>query len=400
MGNHISNLPLQDMIAGVVRSATEKLAADEEAEKKVKDEMREDYDSESDEDEEKDSCATKTAKWTDPKYVEKLASACDFISQNVDNISTPNRGVLGNALAKMAQEAGMPPDAGVPVPPVNPSGALLATASMEGEQKYKDQKPLEGYDAAAPQVDTPETSAGMPAGKTQIMNNMESAPGQGSGSVPKAEYPTDGPLHSGPTKTAAQIAREKILRKLAGEDVMESSISSPKSGGPLVGEGEMEAYEAQQVPSCPTDGSGYGNEARSGIASNQAAIDETKKDAKKVQVPQLAELLENPAFSPAHDNKLQEQLRNTGEAGVKIAGAKARAIVKRAAADGRITQETVNRFVKTAKLTKKASPGCSCGGSGSCKVCKLNSLKEKDSMGDSSGGMNAPGAGGGGGMGL
>ena len=40
MGNHISNLPLQDMIAGVVRSATEKLAADEEVEKKVKDEIK------------------------------------------------------------------------------------------------------------------------------------------------------------------------------------------------------------------------------------------------------------------------------------------------------------------------------------------------------------------------
>jgi hypothetical protein len=386
MGNHISNLPLQDMIAGVVRSATEKLAADEEAEKKVKEEIK--GESLSD-DKGKESCGDKSASWTDPEYVEKLASACDFISQNVDDIDTPNRGVLGNAIAKIAEG-----DTGVTVPPVNPAGALDATTPPEGKEKYKDDKPLAGYDSAVSQADTPETTGGQPGGKTQISNDMNNAPGQASGSVPTAEYPPAGPLHSGPTKTAAQVAREKILRKLAGEDTMPAKVTSPTAGGPLVGEGEMPALTAEEVPSLPTDGSGYGNEARKNIASNDAAIN-TEKKVKKVQVPQLAEILNNPAFSKKHDGRLQEQLRNTGKAGVKIAGARAEEIIKQAAADGRINQETINRFAKLAEEAPAATEqGCDCDGAGTCKVCKLKSLKEKDSQGDMGGGM------GDGGMGL
>lgn len=393
MGNHISNLPLQDMIAGVVRSATAKLAADEEAEKKVKDEIK----VKSEEEKEKESCGDKTASWTDPKYVEKLASACDFISQNVDAIEAPNRGVLGSALAKMAEgdEKGVPPTHGVVVPPTNPVGALKATASEDGKEVYKNDKPLAGYDAAASQAGTSETTGGDAGGKTQIMNDMNSAPGQASGSVPTAEYPLAGPLHSGPTKTAAQVAREKILRKLAGEDTMPAKVSAPTAGGPLVGEGEMSAYTAEEVPSCPTDGSGYGNEARKNIGSNEAVIDTTKKDAKKVQISQLAQVLNNPAFSRKHDGRLQEQLRNTGEAGVKIAGAMSEEIIKQAAAAGLITQETINRFAKLAEEAPSAAAedGCTCNGEGTCKVCKLKALKEKDSQGDMSQGLGDSGMG-------
>ena len=480
MGNHISNLPLQDMIAGVVRSATSKLAADEEAEKKVKDEIK----VPSDDDKEKESAGCKKeASWTDPDYVEKLASACDFISQNVDDIDTPDRGVLGNAIAKMAQ----PADTGVTVPPVNPAGALDATTPPEGKEKYKDDKPLAGYDSAVSQAATPETTGGDAAGKTQIMNNVADAPGPSSGPVPTAEYPVDGPLHSGPSKTAgkmdavknapkrilqlmrggaektttqskamkglnggwdtvtkkskhrpgnrlsdilrsgtensrearlsagtraagiaglagvgigakkalgkgdeklaADVAREKILRKLAGEDTMPAKVTAPTAGGPLVGEGEMPALTAEEVPSLPTDGSGYGNEARKNIQSNEAAIN-TEKKVKKVQVPQLAQILANPAFSKKHDGRLQEQLRNTGQAGVKIAGAVSEEIIKQAAAEGLINQETINRFAKRAEEAPAATEeGCTCDGAGTCKVCKLKALTEKDSMGDMGGGM-------------
>ena len=342
----ISNLPLQDLIAGVVKTASDNLAASQDTEDKIKDEVAPGKKSSSREED--------PESWTDPSYVEKLASACDFISQNVENISVPERGVLGSALAKLGGE---------PVPPTNPKGALEAEASVSGTQKYKHDKPA-GEDAAASQAETPETSAGLPAGKTQISNNMEKAPGQESGSVPKAEYPPAGPLHSGPEKTAAQIAREKILRKLAGEDVAQANITSDKSGGPLVGDGEMDAYEAEQVPGNPTDGSGYGNEGRKHIKSNQGAIDYTKGQAKKLQVPQLGELLSNPAFSPAHDSKLREQLQNSGKAGVKIAGAKSGEFLKQAAAKGVLTQEMVDQFKeKQAQMTPPdASGGQQSGG--------------------------------------
>lgn len=490
----LSNLPLQEMINGVIRSATTKMAAhpDDWAAKLAMEEGKPCSECGTImQGGEKCACMSKTAATIDPDYIEKLASACDFLSSNVDNIETPNRGALGNAIAKMAGEA---------APPTNPNGALEASASMAGEQTYKKDKPKPGYDAAVSTAGTPEGTAGLPGGATQMQNDMESAPGQASGSVPTAKYPTAGPLHAGPTKTAGleallaglqddgtektagkaqlldalraagtkasagvsaakdsasagasrykqlmqggrvtpgtgsilkrkgeatrfvegtakpgnslsrilskgtvggqearkslgaraatagaaglagvavsgkeksagDLAREAILSKLAGEDVMKSNISSPKSGGPIVGDGELQVMDVIQHSPNPTDGSGYGNQQRGMIGSNQAAIDCTKGGAKKPRATELAEVLRNPAFSPKHDGKLQEQLQNTGKAGVKIAGAQMRGLLKQAAAKGLVTQEMVDNI-------KIASAGCSCGGQGTCRSCKLEALKD------------------------
>jgi len=481
----ISNLPLQEMIAGVVNRATEKLASQQDLPEKPETPETDEGDQEEEQ------------SWTDPAFVEKLASACDFIAGNIDGIETPNRGVLGDAMAKMA---------GVDMPPaVTTPEQLSVQASMPGTQKYKKDSP-KGEDASASQASTPEGTAGLPGGATQMKNDMDSAPGQGSGSVPTATYPPAGPFHAGgktamvdllkragsqvlqkeamcgnckmagekcacaktagmlgnaarfvddaaqglgrkvtegvtragkgaatrmnpntaraigygvpaagvaggaagasaimgggkknktaggegsKEKTAAEIARDKILRKLAGEDVMKAKISGDKGGGPLVGDGVMDAHQAEQVPSNATDGSGYGNPQRTHVQGNQAAIDYTKADAKKPQGKQMKEVLTEPAFNPSTDSKLREQLRNAGQAGVKIAEASASAIIKQAAAEGRITQETVNQFAQTGKV---AMEGCECGGEGTCKVCKLKAAAEKNSMGDMPGGMGGGGA--------
>jgi len=558
----ISNLPLQEMIAGVVNRATEKLASQQDLPEKPETPETDEGDQEEEQ------------SWTDPAFVEKLASACDFITGNIDGIETPNRGVLGDAMAKMA---------GVDMPPaVTTPEQLSVQASMPGTQKYKKDSP-KGEDASASQASTPEGTAGLPGGATQMKNDMDSAPGPGSGSVPTATYPPAGPFHAGgktamvdllkragsqvlqkeamcgnckmagekcacaktagmlgnaarfvddaaqglgrkvtegvtragkgaatrmnpntaraigygvpaagvaggaagasalmgggkknktaaeygseqkaehqriargqgrvsgamgalggamggissggsipgriaggllggavggglgygagyglsrganriaraaggegsKEKTAAEIARDKILRKLAGEDVMKAKISGDKGGGPLVGDGVMDAHQAEQVPSNATDGSGYGNPQRTHVQGNQAAIDYTKADAKKPQGKQMKEVLTEPAFNPSTDSKLREQLRNAGQAGVKIAEASASAIIKQAAAEGRITQETVNQFAQTGKV---AMEGCECGGEGTCKVCKLKAAAEKNSMGDMPGGMGGGGA--------
>lgn len=471
--SHISNLPLQEMIAGVVRGATEKMAShpDDWAAKIAMDEGATEPCACGNAECSGECTSGDTSDITDPDYVEKLASVCDFLAQNVQNIEVPNRGVLGNAIAKLAGE---------PVPsPAGSKGALETTTGMAGEQQYKKDKPKPGYDASASTASSPEGTAGLPAGATQMENDMESAPGQASGSIPTAKYPAAGVFHSGPTKTAGgktdaakellqklkgkgssfveslkggkkqpflvgnkvvdkrpgnsltalkmktgpglvarnsakaraalaggavvagggaatlaskgkeasagDLARQAVLAKLAGEDVMKSNISSPKAGGPSPGDGEMDALEASQVPSNPTDGSGYGNEGRSHIQSNTAAQSYTKGDAKKPQGKQMAEVLRNPAFSQKHDGKLQEQLQNTGKAGVKIAGAQMREFLKQAAANGKLTQEMVDGIRKTAEHTEGHAEGCTCGGEGSCKVCKLKALKEessKTSMGD------------------
>lgn len=489
----LSTLPLQDMIAAVVKTASDRLVSSERTTAKIKAaaaDMCEACNNAVDDcvceaEEEK----TARASFTEPSFVMKLASACDYISQNVDNIAPPNRGVLGTALAKLA-ENGLPAQHGVSMPPTNPEGALEVTTPENGEQQYKKDKP-KTEDAAASQADTPLGKAREGDGSTQVDNDMHSAPGQETGSVPTATYPEDGPFHSGggggektagrlgaiagaakrglgragellaggkkqpfagpgsggralgkvmdkrpgnsmtalkqttgagtearkslgtraaaggiaiggvgaglsgkdkgKKKTAAELARELILNKLAGEDVMQANISADGSGGPLVGDGELEALESGNRGPDPNAGSGYGNDQRSLIASNDAAIGYTKGDAKKPQGRQMSEVLTEPAFSPEHDSKLREQLRNAGEAGVKIARAAVVPFLKQAAASGILTQETVNAFKAKQKTASDQATTQGAASSGDAAVSKLRTLmdaqrKSKASMGDIGGG--------------
>ncbi len=477
----LSHLPLQDMIASVVKTASDRLSAERTTAHKIKAaaaDMCEECNQSMDDCTCADAPAEKTARaqFTDKSYVMKLASVCDFISENVENIAAPNRGVLGSALAKLAEN-------GISVPATNPEGALEVTTPENGEQQYKKDKP-KGEDAAASQADTALSGARDGDGDTQIDNDMHSAPGQDSGSVPTATYPADGPFHSGggaktagklsgmadaakrgagrvgellaggkkqpfagggkgggsigkvmnkrpgnsatalgqkagagtearksmavrggaaiggvgagaalkggkKEKTAAELARELILNKLAGEDVMQSNISSGKDGGPLVGDGELDALDSENVGPNPNAGSGYGNDQRSLIASNDAAMGYTKGEAKKPQGKQMSEVLSEPAFSQETDSKLREQLRNAGEAGVKIAGAAAVPFLKQAAAKGVLTQETVDAFRARIK-TASAPTTQGTQASGDAAVSKLRSMmdaqrKSKASMGDSGG---------------
>lgn len=482
------DLPLQEMLNGIIKQASARLHAEGSGQEKVKAAMAGVTPPQAGQ--------VKTAAaqgWTNPEYVEKLASSLEIIAANAHAIEPEQGGALGQIMAKLAA---------VEVPPaVNVKGSVLeATTGMNGKQQYTNNKPA-GEDAAASEHDSAMEKARKTEGATQMQGNMNKAPGQQSGAVPHAEYPEKGPLVSlskhanmrdffiaalqggaeknanlaaladkakgvaekaksglqrygelmkggkhveetashapgfGPhgragnvnpnkmhdlgnvaehlksnlaragtavgvagaahamtgksdkTKTAADLAREHILMKLAGEDVMKANITAPKDGGPLVGEGALSAHEAESVPKQPGDATSgaYGNANRKHLATNQAAIDMTKKDAKKDMVPQLAQVFDEPAFSPKHDNKLQENLRNTDKAGVKIAAAKA-------------------------VLQKVAQAGCSCHGSGECSHCLIKQAAAKvnnsstlsktammggDASGGMGGGVGGPGAGGG-----
>lgn len=468
--SQFNHLPLQDMIRSVVSTATEKLAADQDSEAQLRAAV-----------EGKPAPAkpqtAQQAEATDPDFVEKLASVCDFIADNVDSIESPNRGVLGHAIAKMAgEEMG---------PAVTTPDQLSVQAAMNGKQKYKHDKP-KGFDAAASTAGTPENTHGLPGGATLMANDMNSAPGGNNSSVPTKGYPAAGVLHAGSTKTAglaamvreldstktaaeygeaqksehqriargagrlggasgammgaaaggeaaaksggtpkariarglagaaagalgggalgygtqyggtrlsnritraiggegkkkddkeksaADVARERILSKLAGEDVMKANVSGGKGGGPLVGDGELQVMDVTQTTSNPTDGSGYGNQQRTHIGSNEAATNYTKGDAKKPRAKELKEVLKTPAFDPGADSKLREQLRNSGSAGVKIAAASNKELLKQAAAQGLLTQETVNQY----KLKKQASMEAG----GPSKVDKLKALMATSGM--------------------
>lgn len=379
-----TTLPLHNMIRSVIAGATEKLAADEGKSKKVQELIS--YEKKEhgghipsvheEEVEDKEHEKKASASYTDPMYIEKLASAVDHIAENVDSIEVTEPGPIAQALAKTAAEE----TKGSPAGPGKRPGALEIKGPTPGRQSYKKDHPAT-EDAAESEHGSPLSTAGKPGGKTQLENNMHKAPGNNSGEVPKTEYPEKGPLVN--LKKTAEEAKEHILLKLAGEDVLKANISAPKTANPLAGKGQLESMKGGDAPPKASGGptSGFGNQARDNISSNQKAIDYTKKDAKGPVKSQLAEVLDEPALSPKTDTTLKNNLRNTGKAGVKIAAART-------------------------LFAKVAAAGCTCGGKGECEFDLLkeaaNRAKQKTANMGMGGGMGAPapmGAGGGG-MGM
>lgn len=404
MNKNASRQSLQAMISRAIDGSMSKTAADKgSTDKKVKDlvsyEMKE-HGHIPTPSEEAAECE-KTAS-VDSDFVTKLASAVEWIAGNLDKIEFPQQGVL----SKMAEEAGSPAGPG------KGPGALEVEKSMDGQQAYKKDKP-KGEDAAASQAGTPLSTGETSGSKTQVKNDMHNAPG-GGGVKPTGRYPEKGPLVAGPSVKTATVA-QMILAKLAGEDVMKASIDGGGTTSPLAGMGQLTSTEASQAsPSQAGDPvSGYGNQGRRLIQSNQAAIDYTKGDAKGPQKSQLKEVLDEPALTSSTDSKLEENLRNTGKAGVKIAGA--RDALEKVAAAG-CTCAVSNGECPSCRLTAKlaavakgkgsekranammgmggggggamppspspsmmssmadagaGADGCTCAGAGECKVCKL-----------------------------
>lgn len=190
------------------------------------------------------------------------------------------------------------------------------------------------------------------------------------------------------------LARQHILMKLAGEDVMKANIDGGGTSSPLAGKGQLKTMKAGET--SPSQGgtaanSQDGNSGTKLVDSNKAAIDFTKRDAKKLVVNPLKEVLDQPALSAKHDSKLQENLRNTDKAGVKIAGSAVKARLQKIASAGCTcgSKNECQFCSMTAKLANMGeaggsgmSPmsdvggsqdGCTCGGTGECRVCKLKS---------------------------
>lgn len=218
------------------------------------------------------------------------------------------------------------------------------------------------------------------------------------------------------TPKHASAMAQLIMRKLAGEDVAKANIDGGGTASPLAGMGQLTTTDSSQSsPSQSGDPvSGYGNQGRRLIQSNQAAINYTKGDAKGPQKTQLKEVLEEPALNSSTDSVLEQNLQNTGKAGVKIAGA--REALEKVAAGG-CTCVTINGECYFCRMTAKlaavakgmgsqkhansmmgygggmgggggamppspspmmstadagaGADGCVCGGAGECKVCKL-----------------------------
>ncbi len=372
-----SSLPLHAMIQNVIDGAKTKLAADEQKDPKVKNllkfEKKEHGHIPSVEEEKEEYGSEKVAEasFTDPTYVEKLASAVDWLSENVDAIEPP--GPVALALAKVA-ETGSPGGAG------KGKGALTVSKSIGGQQSYKKDHPAT-EDASKSTANAPLSAAGLPGGKTQLENNMHDAPGNNSGSVPHTAYPPKGPLVNLKAKTASatspsEAAKNLIMEKLAGEDTFKANISAPRTANPLAGKGGLQSFDSTQAPPKASGGptSGFGNQGRKLISSNQAAIDYKKKDAKSPVKAQLKEVLDEPALSRKTDTVVPRNLRNADKGGVKIA-------------------QVRNRFAKI------AAAGCTCGGKGECQFCSLKDAASRARGREKVATMGGMGMGGGASMG-
>jgi hypothetical protein len=434
-----SRLPIQQMIANVIQSATEKVAEDQNVRgQKVKElisyEKREHGHIPTPSEEEAEKTKTASA---GPAYIEKLASAVEYIASHLDTVEFPNKGLL----QKAAEQGGSPQGAG------KGEGALKVTEAIGGQQNYN-MGHAHNTEASKSTAHTSLSGAHEGDGKTQLDNDMHNAPGGGN-IAPTAKYPAKGPLVAGPSaggskEKAAAALRQAVLRKLAGEDVMKANIEAERSADPLAGMGQLQSFDSNQpAPHQAGDATGgSGNQARRLIASNQAAIDATKRDAKGPVKSQLSEVLDEPALTSSTDPVLENNLQNTGKAGVKIAAA--RTFLAKVAQQG-CTCKTIDEECDFDRLTKVAaatrskrgstktanammgygggggmgaggsmsgsSPtmsgggggmmsmadagagadGCTCGGTGECRVCKLKAaLAAAKAQGGGGASMSGP----------
>lgn len=406
-----SRLPIQAMIANVISGAKEKVASDASHSQKVKDlvayEKKEHGHIPTVAEERAEH--EKTAS-VDAQYIEKLASAVEFIATNLNTIEFPPQPVLKQASEGSPAGAGKGP------------GALEIHTPVQGRQSYHTGH-ARNTEASSSKAGTSLHAARPGDGKAQLENDHDHAPG-GGGVGPTAKYPDKGPLVAGPTAKTASVndIYSAVLRKLAGEDVLKANISAEASANPLAGMGQLESFDADKAAphqAGDASGGGFGNQARRLIGSNQAAIDATKRDAKGPVKSQLSEVLEEPALSSSTDPVLNENLRNTGKAGVKIAAAAREALTKVAqqgctcvTIDGECAFCRLQTKVAAAAQSKRESvktanalmgygggaggmsagapspspmgggmtamadagagaDGCQCGGTGECKICKL-----------------------------
>ena len=148
----------------------------------------------------------------------------------------------------------------------------------------------------------------------------------------KAPYPTEGPLKQASFRERYMNA----LRKRAADGENPASIASAKSTA-LPEDQPDKVKRPAEVTS-----------QESLIASNQAAIDATKREAKAVPKKRIAEVLSEPAQTRATDKILDENLGKqvVDQAGAKVASARP-------------------------LLKKVASEGCACNSSGTCGHCKV-----------------------------
>lgn len=152
------------------------------------------------------------------------------------------------------------------------------------------------------------------------------------------------------TASAAEGVNPKLVEyfmrtvKLAEDAINPAKISAGAAVAP-------ETSASGQAGGAPAGGMPKGNTSL--IASNDSAINYTKRDAKSGTSSAMGKLLTEPALSAAHDKTLNMAFANTPKAGVKIAGADP----TRTAAARVVLEKMAAEAEEDAKKKKKESGG-------------------------------------------
>jgi hypothetical protein len=163
-------------------------------------------------------------------------------------------------------------------------------------------------------------------------------------------YSKPGEAGKGKQASAVPVTAIRQFYKLAEDAINPAQISADAAAPPAASASEM------AVPAEPSDV----NSQKNLIASNEAAINYTKRDAKKDPVSDVAQVVNE---TPMQDPVLNKVLDNAGEAGVKTSAARSMAkdTIKVAAARALLFKlaEEVNgeKKVTNGKKEKEAQLG-------------------------------------------
>lgn len=284
-------------------------------------------------------------------YVEKLAEAMEFIMQ--DKEASPGPGAAPNALTVSESRGG--------TNPFMPGNQGQATPAHIPPMTPGTHKPSETPKGPSNALDT-NASMSHPAVKHA---------GVAPDDLRKAAAARQAEL----SKTAKSDEPEKEVCKGCGKEkdactcsktaganpaLVDFFLSMTKSAEDAINPAKISAGAAvapQTSASGEDGGSPAGGKPKGAtglIASNDAAINYTRRQAKAGTKAEMAKVLTEPALSAEHDKTLGMAFANTGKAGVKIAesarSAAARVILEKMASEAETEQ---------AKKKKKESAGAS-----------------------------------------
>ena len=377
---------LHSIVTRVVGDSRVKLAQEVPAEEK-KPSLPPKAEEKKKEEEKKDE-AEKTASFASDLL--KLASACDFMADNLGGIvdDRPDSVKLAEAMELVAHmqkiavggpaisDAGnAPASLDVPKKPPQGEGATPGPANAmqndlkkvpggTGTQPYKkDGKPMETGGTNEKALPTESASS--------MTTDANAAPGGNSGSVPTKAYPEAGVIKQAgvPSRFAGAMAKQAggssvydfIKTKLAENANNPAKNQASGDMGQTVVDGGSDPGTAagENVPPQPKQNEGSLRALVTG--SPQKVIDFKPRDTVAPVKKRLAEVLDTPAQAKSLDSKLQENLTATDEAGTKLSAARkvkiaaGRALLKQIA-DGHYGEEGI-QLLKTAAKRKLAEEG-------------------------------------------